>query len=122
MTNPGMDADIYDAFIEQLQRYVRERLIPAEDQLEELGRVPDDILAEMRDMGLFGVTMPEEYGGAGMNVSQYVGFIRELAYASPAYRSIVSINIGMVCKSLVDRKSTRLNSSHYCASRMPSSA
>ncbi len=101
MSNPGMDADIYDAFIEQLQRYVRERLIPAEDQLEELGRVPDDILAEMRDMGLFGVTMPEEYGGAGMNVSQYVGFIREIAYASPAYRSIVSINIGMVCKSLV---------------------
>lgn len=101
MTNPGMDADIYDAFMDQLQRYVRERLIPAEDQLEELGRVPDDILAEMRDMGLFGVTMPEQYGGAGMNVSQYVGFIREIAYASPAYRSIVSINIGMVCKSLV---------------------
>ncbi len=101
MTNPGMDADIYDAFIEQLQRYVRERLIPAEDQLEELGCVPDDILAEMRDMGLFGVTMPVEYGGAGMNVAQYVGFIREIAYASPAYRSIVSINIGMVCKSLV---------------------
>ena len=101
MINPGMDADIYDAFIEQLQRYVRERLIPAEDRLEELGRVPDDILAEMRDMGLFGVTMPEEYGGAGMNISQYVGFIRELAYASPAYRSIVSINIGMVCKSLI---------------------
>lgn len=101
MTNAGMDADIYDAFIEQLQRYVRERLIPAEDQLEELGRVPDDILAEMRDMGLFGVTMPEEYGGAGMNISQYVGFIRELAYAAPAYRSIVSINIGMVCKSIL---------------------
>jgi acyl-CoA dehydrogenase len=101
MTNPGMDADIYDAFMDQLQRYVRERLIPAEDQLEELGHVPDDILAEMRDMGLFGVTMPEQYGGAGMNVSQYVGFIREIAYASPAYRSIVSINIGMVCKSLV---------------------
>lgn len=101
MTNPGMDADIYDAFIEQLQRYVRERLIPAEDQLETLGHVPDDILAEMRDMGLFGVTMPEEFGGAGMNVSQYVGFIREIAYASPAYRSIISINIGMVCKSLV---------------------
>lgn len=101
MTNPGMDADIYEAFMEQLHRYVRERLIPAEDQLEELGRVPDDILAEMRDMGLFGVTIPVEFGGAGMNISQYVGFIREIAYASPAYRSIVSINIGMVCKSLV---------------------
>src|SRR3546814_1845849 len=110
MTNPGMDADIYDAFIEQLQRYVRERLIPAEDQLEELGRVPNDILAEMRDMGLFGVTMPEEYGGAGMNVSQYVGFIRELAYASPAYRSIVSINIGMVCKSRSEEHTSELQS------------
>lgn len=100
MSNPGMDADIYEAFIEQLQRYVRERLIPAEDQLEELGRVPDDILAEMKDMGLFGITMAPEYGGAGMNVSQYVNFIKEIAYASPAYRSILSINIGMVCKSI----------------------
>lgn len=40
MTNPGMDADIYDAFIEQLQRYVRERLIPAEDQLEDSAAFP----------------------------------------------------------------------------------
>lgn len=101
MSNPGMDADIYEAFMEQLHRYVRDRLIPAEDQLEELGHVPDDILAEMRDMGLFGVTTPPEYGGAGMNISQYIGFIRAIAYASPAYRSIISINIGMVCKALV---------------------
>lgn len=101
MTNMGMDADIYEAFMEQLDRYVRERLIPAEGQLEELGRVPDDILAEMREMGLFGVTMPPEHGGAGMNISQYVGFIKAIAYASPAYRSIISINIGMVCKSIV---------------------
>jgi acyl-CoA dehydrogenase len=101
MTNPGMDADIYAAFMEQLHRYVRERLIPAEDALEELGRVPDDILAEMRDMGLFGVTIPEAYGGAGMNISQYIGFVEAIAYAAPAYRSIISINIGMVCKALV---------------------
>lgn len=93
---PGMDPEIYAAFIEQLDRFVRERLIPAEDRVEELGRVPDDILAEMRDMGLFGVTMPEEYGGAGMNVSQYIGFVQVLAYAAPAFRSILSINVGMV--------------------------
>ena len=92
----GMDADIYDAFIDQLNRFVRDRLIPAEEQLESLGRVPDDILAEMRDMGLFGVTMPEDYGGAGMNISQYIGFVQALAYAAPAFRSILSINVGMV--------------------------
>lgn len=92
----GMDAETYDAFIEQLDRFVRERLIPAEERVEELNRVPDDILAEMRDMGLFGVTMPEEYGGAGMNISQYIGFVQTLAYAAPAFRSILSINVGMV--------------------------
>ena len=54
--NPGMDAETFDQFIDQLRRYVRDRLIPAEAAVEELGRVPDDILGEMRDMGLFGVT------------------------------------------------------------------
>lgn len=101
MNNPGMDTDSYTAFIDQLHRYVRERLIPGEDRVEALNRVPDDIVAEMRDMGLFGVTTPPEYGGAGMNVSQYAGFIKALGYAAPAYRSLISINIGMVCKAIV---------------------
>ena len=96
----GMDAEIFDQFIEQLQRYVRERLIPAEKQVMETDLIPDDILAEMRQLGLFGLTMPEEFGGAGMNIQQYVRTIRELSYAMPCYRSITSINIGMVCSAL----------------------
>lgn len=101
MPDTGMDADVFDAFIEQLQRYVRERLVPAEKDVIEADRIPDDIMKEMRDMGLFGLTMPEEYGGAGMNVSQYTRTIRELSYAMPCYRSITSINIGMVCSALM---------------------
>ncbi len=96
----GMDADIFEQFIEQLQRYVRERLIPAEKEIIETDMIPDAILNEMREMGLFGLTMPEEYGGAGLNVSQYCRTIRELAYAMPCFRSIISINIGMVCSAL----------------------
>ena len=99
--NPGMDEDIFLAFIEQLQRYVRERLIPAEPQVVAEDRIPDAILDEMRDMGLFGLTMPEQYGGSGMNVSQYVETIRVLSYALPAYRSITSINLGMVCSAIL---------------------
>ena len=98
--NPGMDADVFEQFIEQLQRYVRERLIPAEREIIETDQIPDDILAEMREMGLFGLTMPEAYGGAGMNVSQYVRTIHALSYAMPALRSIISINIGMFCSAL----------------------
>ncbi|MBK8631063.1 MAG: acyl-CoA dehydrogenase family protein [Sphingomonadales bacterium] len=96
-----MDADIFEQFIDQLQRYVRERLIPAEKEIIETDMIPDAILNEMRDMGLFGLTMPEEYGGAGLSVSQYCRTIRELAYAMPCFRSIISINIGMVCSALV---------------------
>ncbi|MDP3906458.1 acyl-CoA dehydrogenase family protein [Novosphingobium sp.] len=98
--NPGMDADVFEQFIEQLHRYVRDRLIPAEREIIETNLIPDDILNEMRDMGLFGLTMPEEFGGAGMNVTQYAQTILTLSYAMPAFRSIISINIGMVCSAL----------------------
>lgn len=100
MSTHGMDTDVFEQFIDQLQRYVRDRLIPAEAQVIADDRVPDDLLAEMRDMGLFGLTIPVEYGGSGMNVSQYIETIRVLSYAMPAYRSIASINIGMVCSAL----------------------
>ncbi|MFW2851358.1 acyl-CoA dehydrogenase family protein [Sphingomonas sp. TX0543] len=99
-TNPGMDAEVFEQFIEQLHRYVRDRLIPAERAIIESDEIPADILAEMRDMGLFGLTMPEKFGGAGMNVSQYVRTIHTLSYAMPAFRSIISINIGMFCSAL----------------------
>lgn len=96
----GMDADVFEQFIEQLHRYVRERLVPAEKDIIETNLIPDDILNEMREMGLFGLTMPEEFGGAGMNVTQYARTIHTLSYAMPAFRSIISINIGMVCSAL----------------------
>lgn len=100
MANPGMDPEIFEQFIEQLRRYVRERLIPAEKEILETDLIPAAILDEMRDMGLFGLTMPEEFGGAGMNILQYTRTIRELSYAMPCFRSITSINIGMVCSAL----------------------
>lgn len=98
--NHGMDEDVFDQFIDQLKRYVRERLIPAEEDVIANDRIPDDLIDEMRAMGLFGLTTPEEYGGSGMNVPQYVETIRVLSYALPAYRSITSINLGMVCSAL----------------------
>lgn len=100
MANAGMDSEIFDQFIDQLQRYVRERLIPAEDDVIANDAIPADLVDEMREMGLFGLTMPEEYGGSGMNIPQYVETIRVLSYAMPAYRSMASINLGMVCSAL----------------------
>ncbi len=100
MAQNGMDADTYAQFLTQLDRYVKERLVPAEPQVLEEGRVPEAILNEMREMGLFGLTAAEEFGGAGMDIPQYVEAIRTIAYAHPAYRSIISINLGMVSSAL----------------------
>lgn len=95
MTNQGMDPETFEQFIDQLDRYVRTRLIPAERETIEADAVPPAIVAEMREMGLFGLTVPEDYGGAGLNTSQYARVVRSMAYAAPAFRSIFSINVGM---------------------------
>jgi len=112
MLNRGMDADTFAAFIEQLNRFVRERLVAAEARLEALNRVPDDVFDEMREMGLFGISIPEAYGGAGMNVSQYIETIRTLSWAAPGFRAIMSINTGMVCSALV-KSGTEAQRAHW---------
>jgi acyl-CoA dehydrogenase len=96
----GIDRDSFEAFAAQLHRYVRERLIPAEPQVIAANAVPAAILDEMRAMGLFGITIPADHGGIGMNVSQYVETMRLLSYAAPAYRSALSIGVGMVSSAL----------------------
>jgi acyl-CoA dehydrogenase len=99
-TNPGMDPETFEQFHDQLERYVRERLIPAEREMIENDSIPDDILTEMKDMGLFGLSIPEEHGGAGLSTSQYARTVKAMSYAAPAYRSIFSINIGMFNSAL----------------------
>jgi len=99
-SNAGMDAETFEAFLDQLRRFIRERLLPAEPEVIESNRVPDSILAEMRDMGLFALTTPEELGGADMSISQYIRTVRELGKPSPAFRAAMSINTGMFTTAL----------------------
>ncbi len=100
MLNPGMDAETFEQFAQQLERYVQERLIPAEEEVIANDAVPPEIVQEMRDMGLFGISVPEEFGGAGLNTSQYARVVNTMSYAAPAFRSIFSINIGMFASAL----------------------
>ena len=108
----GMDQDVFGAFIVQLRDYVRQRLIPAEKEVISTGLIPDAILAEMREMGLFGITLPQAYGGSGMNVCQYVETIRELSYAMPCFKTILSINIGMT-GSAIAKSGTEAQKTHW---------
>jgi hypothetical protein len=86
---------------ETLTRFVRERLIPREKEVDGLDQPPADLLAEIRELGLFGVSYPEEYGGMGLNATQEVevGFI--IGRTTPAMRNFISIHNGAAGQAIV---------------------
>lgn len=91
-----MDADTFESFLDHVRRFVRERLVPAEERVFEAGQVSEDLLGEMRDLGLFGLTTPQDYGGLGLSLGEYIETMMEISWAAPAFRSAISINTGMV--------------------------
>jgi acyl-CoA dehydrogenase len=95
-----MDPDVFQAFLDTLRRFVRERLVPAEDEVLQSGAIPESLLHEMREIGLFGVTVPVDYGGAGLSIAEYVEVILELSWAMPAFRSIMAINTGIITTAI----------------------
>ena len=97
---PRLDDETFAQFLDTLRRFVRERLVPAEAEVIAANRVPDGLLDEMRDLGLFGLTVPAGHGGAGVAIDQFVEATMELAWAAPAFRSALAIGSGMVATAL----------------------
>ncbi|WP_300535195.1 acyl-CoA dehydrogenase family protein [Sphingosinicella sp.] len=96
-----MDAETFGLFRAAIRRFVDERLIPAEDAVEEADAVPDAIVDEMREMGLFGISVPEEYGGLGCTMSEEAALIRELTRASVVFRSVIGTTLGIGSQGIV---------------------
>ena len=84
-----------------LRRFVRERLVPAEAALEEEDAVPPAIVDEMRTLGLFGLSIPEEYGGLGLTMEEEVRTGFELGFTAPAFRSVFGTNNGIGSQGIV---------------------
>ena len=64
------DRDTLNALLDSVERFVRERLVPAEHVVAETDEIPEDIVAGMKELGLFGLTIPEEYGGLGLTMEE----------------------------------------------------
>ena len=96
-----MDAETFGLFRSAIRRFVDERLIPAEDAVEEADAVPESIVDEMREMGLFGISVPEEYGGLGCTMSEEAALIRELTRASVVFRSVIGTTLGIGSQGIV---------------------
>ncbi|HSW17055.1 MAG TPA: acyl-CoA dehydrogenase family protein [Ramlibacter sp.] len=91
----ALDSESFDILLPTVQRFIRERLVPAENHLEEHDEVPADIVEEMKTMGLFGLSIPEEFGGIGLSMSQEVQVAYELGRTALAFRSVFGTNVGI---------------------------
>jgi acyl-CoA dehydrogenase len=97
----ALDPESLAQFLETIRRFVRERLVPAEETVANSDEVPPAIIDEMRRLGLFGMTIPEAYGGLGLGMSEEVQVLFELCQTSPAYRSVHGTNNGIGSQGIV---------------------
>jgi hypothetical protein len=97
----ALDADTLKQLLDTVERFVEQRLRPLEFKVAEDDAIPAEIAGEMRDMGLFGISIPQEYGGLGLNMSEEAQVVTLLGRTSPAFRSLIGTNNGLGSQGLV---------------------
>lgn len=89
------DQETMQLLLDSIRSFVKEELISREEEVAESDEIPEDIASQMRDMGLFGLTIPEEFGGLGVTMEEEVNIAFELGRTSPAFRSFIGTNNGI---------------------------
>ena len=97
----SLEPETLKQLVDTVQRFVRERLVPLEQKVAEEDAVPPAIIAEMRELGLFGLSVPQEFGGLGLSMSEEVMIAFELGQTSPAFRSLIGTNNGIGSQGIV---------------------
>lgn len=100
MSTP-VEQDVFDQLLDMIDRFVAERLRPAEKTVEETDDVPEDIVAEMKELGFFGLTIPADYGGLGLNMAQEAEVMMRLGRTSSAFRSVFGTNVGIGSQGII---------------------
>ena len=95
------DPETLNQLVDTIARFVRERLVPAEQSVAENDAIPEAIAEEMKAMGLFGLSIPEEYGGLGLTMEEEVLVAFELGRTSPAFRSLMGTNNGIGAQGIL---------------------
>lgn len=97
----ALDTETREALIETVRRFVREKCVPVEAKVSEEDRVPESVIAEMRELGLFGLSIPTAFGGLGLTMEEEVLVCFELGQTSPAFRSVIGTNVGIGSQGVV---------------------
>src|SRR6185437_6325828 len=97
----ALDLETRNHLIETVRRFVTEKCIPIEGKVSEDDRVPYEIVDEMKSLGVFGLSIPEEFGGHGLNMEHDVLVAFELVQTSPAVRSVIRTHVGISSQGVV---------------------
>ncbi|MFE3850682.1 acyl-CoA dehydrogenase family protein [Streptomyces griseorubiginosus] len=90
-----MDAADFSDVLSEVRRFVRDRVVPLEAEIDEKDEMPADIREAAKKMGLFGFALPEEYGGLGLSMYEETQLMFELGYTTPSLRSMFGTNNGI---------------------------
>ena len=96
-----VSAEDFADILAATREFVREVVVPREQEILDADAIPDDIRATAKDMGLFGYAIPQEWGGLGLDLTQDVELAMELGYTSLALRSMFGTNNGIAGQVLV---------------------
>jgi acyl-CoA dehydrogenase len=97
----ALDIETREQLIDTVRRFVTERLRPLEAKVAEDDAMPADVVEEMKGLGLFGLSIPEEYGGLDLSMEDECLVAVELGRTSPAFRSTFGTNVGIGSQGLV---------------------
>ena len=87
-----------------MRRFVEREVLPVALDLEHADEYPAAIVDRMRELGLFGITIPEEYGGLGLDLPTYIGVIEELAAGWMSLSGV--LNTHMIAANLLKAHGT----------------
>lgn len=97
----ALDPETFDALIDTVRRFVAQRLRPLEGEVEAADAIPDTIVDEMKALGLFGLSIAEEFGGLGLTMLEECRVAIEMGRTTPAFRSTFGTNVGIGSQGLV---------------------
>src|SRR5262249_16860878 len=97
----ALDSETFDQLLATVRRFVRERLVPNEHRVADTDALPDDIVAEMRSLGLFGLAIPPEYGGPRPPLTEGGLVTLEIGRTSRAFRSRFGTSFGIGAQGIV---------------------
>jgi acyl-CoA dehydrogenase len=93
--------ETFDGLIAQVRAFVRTECIPLEEEVDRTDQIPEPLVVRMRALGLFGHSIPEAYGGAGLTTEELARVNIEVSQAATTFRARFGGNTGIASESLV---------------------